>query len=1088
MISHQPATADLLSRAVRAVAAARCSRAALSAVLSTARAWTRAAGASLLWNEQEYLIPVASDGVPTESNFPDGDAIPAGSLRFPLVTRGRLEGFLLLASVAHPPVAESEDFAALLDLAALALRDSRVEDEREHTARSQTTPEAIRLLAASQAQRAQLEASEQRLREVYQTAASGLVVYDRTGRINQANQAAEAILGFPLDRILGASIGELPWKSADLDLADMGSWSRSFEVLREGRPVRDSLMPILRGGTVERWLRGDAIPILGPDGQVDRVIASFIDVTDQVRAERALQAHVDFLQQLIDSIPNPVFYQDTDRVYRGCNAAFLRYLGRSHQEVVGKSSFEVLSPEQAGRYQEADAELLNGGGVQVYETEIRSATGELRNVIFNKARFANLDGSPGGIVGVILDISERKQLEQERLDLLLREQAARLEAETMASLIAAVAGNLDPAATLQTAVERLPALFGASICGVLLPEPDGRLTYRASAGAGAETMQAYTFYPGQGLVGRAFSEGKLQRSDDLVLEPSSHRPDLDLLTRTRAFLAAPLIAHGETLGVIVAEATEPGAYTDHHAALLTTISHHVATALATAQLWEATQREADTRAAILEQMAEGVLVVDTTARVILANPVAAAVFGLPLESMGGLDLVDVPGELLHDDGTPVAVEQRPLRRALAGQRSTANYRIRTADRRDLRTLSTAAPLRDRAGEVRGAILVIRDMTEEHQRQQQAAEGQKLRALGQIASGVAHDLNQNLGLIAGHGELALRALREPSLDFAAMEDSLNTVVQAAMDGAGTVRRLLAFARPTSEGPAELIDLGELLGEVARLTAPQWRDAAQAERRPILLDTLVDGATRIEGWRGSLREALTNLILNAVDALPRGGSIHLVARGSGDRVTVEVTDTGIGMSADLQARVFEPFFTTKGDRGTGLGLAMVLGIVEHHGGSIALESAPGGGTTFRLTFRASNLVSVRDIPVAETGSTAPLRVLAVDDEPALGRMLAQLLQVDGHRVVVATSGEQALEMLATEPFDLVVSDVGMGAGMNGWELAEQTLALDPTICFALATGWGAMIDPEDARARGIAAVLAKPYRLADLQRLLGTVKPR
>jgi signal transduction histidine kinase len=390
-------------------------------------------------------------------------------------------------------------------------------------------------------------------------------------------------------------------------------------------------------------------------------------------------------------------------------------------------------------------------------------------------------------------------------------------------------------------------------------------------------------------------------------------------------------------------------------------------------------------------------------------------------------------------------------------------------------------------------LVLRDRRIDDEREQTstseaALEFARLRMLGQIASGVAHDLNQSLGLIAGHGDLALRALGEPSPNIAALGESVNIVVQAAMDGAGTVSRLLAFGRPALEGPAELVDLGELLGEVARLTAPRWRDAAQAEGRPIRLDTVVAGSTSIAGWRGSLGAALTNLILNAVDALPAGGAIRLAATRSGDQVIAEVTDTGTGMSPGVQARAFEPFFTTKRGRRTGLGLAMVFGIVERHGGSIALESSPGQGTTFRLCFSASNVADVRAVPSADPPPVVPLRVLAVDDEPALGRMLAQLLQLDGHQVVVANSGEAALGLLSNEPFDLVVADVGMGVGMNGWEFARQTLALYPATCFALVTGWGVLIDADEARASGIAAVLAKPYRLADLQRLVASVQAR
>jgi PAS domain S-box-containing protein len=371
---------------------------------------------------------------------------------------------------------------------------------------------------------------------------------------------------------------------------------------------------------------------------------------------------------------------------------------------------------------------------------------------------------------------------------------------------------------------------------------------------------------------------------------------------------------------------------------------------------------------------------------------------------------------------------------------------------------------------------------EAERQRQAfAQVEKLRALGQMAGGVAHDLNQYLGLVAGHGELALRAVNQGTGGRESLVDSLNVIVQAAMDGAESVKRLLAFGRPRQDGPPVRIDVDDLLREVAKLTAPRWRDAAQAQGRPISLHIEAERDLAIDGWPESLREACTNLIFNAVDALPNGGSIRLAARRRDRRVEVEVTDTGVGMTAQVRARLFEPFFSTKGERGTGLGLPMVYGIVERHAGEIAVESTPGQGTTFRLSFPAAAPAAGAAPTAAPTAGVRPLRVLAVDDEPALARMAARMLAPDGHAVAVATSGEEAMERLAAEPFDLVISDVGMGAGMNGWELAEQVRARYPGVRVALATGWGAQIDPDEARARGIFAVLPKPYSIADMRRL-------
>ena len=190
------------------------------------------------------------------------------------------------------------------------------------------------------------------------------------------------------------------------------------------------------------------------------------------------------------------------------------------------------------------------------------------------------------------------------------------------------------------------------------------------------------------------------------------------------------------------------------------------------------------------------------------------------------------------------------------------------------------------------------------------------------------------------------------------------------------------------------------------------------------------------------------------------------------------------------MFEPFFTTKGEGGTGLGLAMVFGIVEQHGGHIEVNSAPGDGTTFRITFPLVGVSAPAEpsaAPAAPIGALIPLRILAVDDEPMMTKAVVRMLKPSGHVVSVAGSGEEALEKLAEQTFDVVVSDMGMGAGMNGWELAEAVRRRWPKVRFLLATGWGAAIDPAEARAKGVEAVLAKPYQLADLLRVLtGTDK--
>jgi CheY-like chemotaxis protein len=283
------------------------------------------------------------------------------------------------------------------------------------------------------------------------------------------------------------------------------------------------------------------------------------------------------------------------------------------------------------------------------------------------------------------------------------------------------------------------------------------------------------------------------------------------------------------------------------------------------------------------------------------------------------------------------------------------------------------------------------------------------------------------------------------------------------------------------------VGVVLRDVAQLTEPRWRDAALAEGRPISLYVEVEDGLPVQGSPESLREAFTNLVFNAVDALPDGGRIHLSAHRRGADVEVAIADSGTGISPEVRERVFEPFFTTKGERGTGLGLSMVFGVVERHGGQIRLDTAPGQGTTFYLTFPAASERPPAAVPTRAGAVTRPLRILAVDDQPTMLILAQRMLAQDGHTVVVATSGEEALERLAAEPFDLVISDVGMGAGMNGWQLAQQVHGRFPGVRFALATGWGGELDPEQARTLGVEAIVAKPYRVDDLRRLVAGPSP-
>ncbi len=377
-------------------------------------------------------------------------------------------------------------------------------------------------------------------------------------------------------------------------------------------------------------------------------------------------------------------------------------------------------------------------------------------------------------------------------------------------------------------------------------------------------------------------------------------------------------------------------------------------------------------------------------------------------------------------------------------------------------------VRERTAELRETLSQLRDA------QNHLVQQERLSALGSMTAGIAHDFNNVLSLILGYSEMLMRSLQRPDGARTA-SPLLSTIITAAQDAAKMFNRLREFYRPADAGqPLQLLDLNELVERSVALTRPRWHGQALGQGATIdlrcelgaeLPELLADGA--------ELREMLTNLIFNAVDALPQGGTITLrtsyeaeVVGGSNDGATapterallLEVADTGVGMSEETRRRCLEPFFTTKGTRGTGLGLAMVYGTIQRHGGSIDLHSAPGAGTRFVLRFPLRRPAPVAEAVPAEAGEQIPRRILVVDDQAVLCEILVEYLASDGHEVETALDGYEALEKFRAATatgggFDLVITDRAM-PGMNGESLAMGVKALEPGTRVVMLTGYAAM----------------------------------
>src|SRR5258708_5362718 len=245
------------------------------------------------------------------------------------------------------------------------------------------------------------------------------------------------------------------------------------------------------------------------------------------------------------------------------------------------------------------------------------------------------------------------------------------------------------------------------------------------------------------------------------------------------------------------------------------------------------------------------------------------------------------------------------------------------------------------GETTGVLGIAHDVTEQKQERDRAARADKLRALGQLASGVAHDFNNSLAAILGRAQLILRRVKDEELIR-----SLGIIVTAAEDAAATVRRIQTFARKSVDAELEFLDIGNLLRDAIEITRTRWENEARANGLNVDVTLNAESDLFVRGNASELREVFVNLIVNAVDAMPGGGKLIICSQLKGGRLRLRFADTGTGMKEEVRERVFEPFYTTKGVLGTGLGLAVSYGIIERHQGLISVESKPGKGTTFYI----------------------------------------------------------------------------------------------------------------------------------------------
>jgi PAS domain S-box-containing protein len=538
-------------------------------------------------------------------------------------------------------------------------------------------------------------------------------------------------------------------------------------------------------------------------------------------------------------------------------------------------------------------------------------------------------------------------------------------------------------------------------------------------------------------------------------------------------VVAPLVADDHVLGLLgVAGESLPG----NSIPAVALFASQTSIALRNAQLMERIRESEQRYRGIFEAATDALLVVDQGGEILEANPAACDLLGYPRDALVGMSAETLLAEDVR------ARYDSFLQDTMRSEQVRIEAQLVCQDGKTVPVEAHGAVLTRH--DTSRLLLVLHDMSEQVKAQQALVRSEKLDVLGRMAAGIAHDFNNILVSIRGYADIALMDL---SSHAEMVRSDIEHILTGAGDAAEAIRRLQSLYRQADDtSDFGLLHLDSLVTEALALTQPQWKDQPQA--RGVTIDVVRDllPTAPVVGNASELRRVLANLIVNAIDAMPDGGRLTLATGEDEGWCCVRVSDTGSGIAPEQAEHIFEPFFTTKGGKGSGLGLTVSQNIVERHGGTIAVSGGAGRGATFTVRLPAT----VERAPTGEPPQDRvavpigrSLRVLVVDDEASVRLLLSRLLMRDGHIVREASGGREALNLLRTYPFDLLITDLGMPE-VSGHLVAQCARDTQPSVPIILSTGWGETISPDQLRTLGATALLAKPFTYDDLLHAMQT----
>ncbi len=866
--------------------------------------------------------------------------------------------------------------------------------------------------------------------------------------------------------------------------------------------------------------------------------------------------HLSFFSTLIDTIPIPIFYKGTDGRYQGCNKAFEAYTGKTKEQLVGSGVFDIASSELAKTYKEKDDILFTEPGIQHYEAKFKHADGNIRDILFSKATYFKSDGSIGGLVGTMRDVTEQKKNEGE---ILYKEQTIRsilnaapigigvvknrilgwtnerfqiITGYSAEELEGQSARILYPSEEefLRVGREKHPQIHtkGVGSIETRLKRKDGTIidVFLRSAEMNPNRFENSLIFTALDITEQKRTRDLLENERKLVLDVAStnnlteitervleticqleeidcgavyiwndkhemlelifhegvstdfvksvywleqDNPFLMLIKngsfcgklpeeiRTIPFMkkeniqssvAIPIIHKSKHLLVLIAASHTVENISENTCHTIQALATHISGAILRAKHANDLRESRDLLKGIFEAIQDLILVLDRDFRIVHSNAKSNAFSNDEYDSdrltcYEYLMDHDAPCDDCHlndlfQTGNPLLREQKVYQDG------------------SIKEIS-ACPIFDEHGHVQYVVEHIHDITEEKKMEEKIQQSQKMEAIGQLAGGVAHDFNNMLMAIDGYCNFAMQTL--PSDD--PIQDDLHEILNASERAANLTRQLLAFSRRQILQPM-VLDINDLINQFDKMLRRLIREDIE------FIVIFESNVRMVHADPGHLEQVIMNLVVNAKDAMPHGGKLTLETRNifldeknaeqykldPGPYVMISLSDTGMGMSKEIQDKIFEPFFTTKSvGEGTGLGLSTVFGIVKQSKGHISVYSEPEIGTTFNVYLPAVDGHMVESREKTQNGEIKGSEtILVVEDDNSVRNVICRTLESAGYHVLEAANGDEAIYLCKNQEqsIHLMLSDVVM-PNMSGRQLSQHIRKMLPELKIVFMSGY-------------------------------------